>query len=191
MELSLRVCTSVVSFVFIVLLGPATAAAQPSTVILVRHAEKAAAPANDPVLSAEGAQRAADLAVALASAHVTSVVTTQLQRTQLTAKPVLDAIGKAAIVVPVSSPVSAHVDAVAAAVRARPAGDVVLVVGHSNTIPAILAALGGPKLPDLCDGQYSVIFILEYPAAGAPHLIRAKYGAADPAGAESCDGGMR
>lgn len=167
-------------------------AAQPSTVILVRHAEKAPAPANDPLLSAEGLQRALDLASTLSGAQITSVITTQFHRTQLTAKPVSDALGKSLIVVPAASPTSAHVQAVAAAVRARPAGDVVLVVGHSNTIPAIVGALGGPKLPDLCDAQYSSIFILEYPATGAPRFIRAKYGAPDPADAEKCPaGGMR
>lgn len=169
----------------------APAGAQPSTVILVRHAEKGATPANDPLLTVEGTQRALDLAAALSGAHVTSVVTTQLQRTQLTAKPISDALGKPPIIVPVAAPVSAHVEAVAAAVRARPAGDVVLVVGHSNTVPAIVAALGGPKLPDLCDPQYSTIFILEFPASGPPRFIRAKYGAADPADAGSCAGAMR
>ena len=53
----------------------------------------------------------------------------------------------------------AHASAVADAVRAH-AGRTVLVVGHSNTIPAIIAALGGPKLPDICDTQYSNLFVL-------------------------------
>jgi len=183
-----RSLTALVSFA---ILAAAPADAQPSTVILVRHAEKGTAPANDPVLTPEGVQRALDLATALSGAHVTSVITTQLQRTQLTAKPISDALGKPPIVVPVASPVAAHIEAVAAAVRARPAGDVVLVVGHSNTVPAIVAALGGPKLPDLCDSQYSMIFILEFPSTGAPRFIKAKYGAADPADADKCVSGMR
>ena len=170
----------------VALCGAAAAGAQPSTVIVVRHAEKSTAPANDPVLTPAGTQRALDLAEALAGAHVTSVITTQLQRTQLTAKPISDALGKPPIVVPVAAPVSAHVESVAAVVRARPAGDVVLVVGHSNTVAAIVAALGGPKLPDLCDPQYSMIFILELPASGPPRLIRATYGAADPLDADAC-----
>lgn len=170
----------------------ATVSAQPATVILVRHAEKAAQPANDPGLRPEGVQRATDLATALAGTRVTSVITTQLLRTQLTAKAFTDALGKPPIVVPASSPVPPHAEAVAAAVRARPAGDVVLVVGHSNTIPAILAALGGPKLPDLCDAQYGSLFVLEFPASGGPpRFIRAKYGAADPPDADACSRTMR
>lgn len=167
------------------------AMAQPSTVILVRHAERAAAPAGDPVLTEAGTQRALDLAAALAGARVTSIITTQLQRTQLTARPLAEANGLTPIVVRAGGPTQAHVDSVAATVRSRPAGDVVLVVGHSNTIPAIVAALGGPKLPDLCDAQYSHVFVLEYPASAAPRFIRAKYGAADPAESENCARTMR
>jgi broad specificity phosphatase PhoE len=161
---------------------------QPATVILVRHAERAATPAGDPVLTEAGMQRAADLAAALAGARVTAIITTHLQRTQLTARHVMEAIGQTHIVVRAGGPIQAHVDSVAAAVRRRPAGDVVLVVGHSNTIPAVIAALGGPAMPDLCDNQYSSMFILEFPASGAPpRLIKAHYGAADPPGSETCE----
>ena len=166
------------------------AAAQPSTVILVRHAERAAAPANDPILTDAGTQRALDLKKALRGAGVTSIVTTQLVRTQLTAKPLADANGLTFIVVHAGGPTPAHVDSVAAAVKRRPAGDVVLVVGHSNTIPGIVGALGGPKLPDLCDSQYSMLYILEFPASGPPRFIESRYGAADPPGPD-CQRTMR
>lgn len=159
--------------------------------ILVRHAERAAAPPGDPVLTPEGTQRAKDLLAALAGARVTTVITTHLQRTTLTAQPVLEAIGKAPIVVPVRGPTAAHIEVVAATVRGRPAGDVVLVVGHSNTIPGILAALGGPKLPDLCDTQYASLFVLQFGGNGPPSFIHAKYGAADPPDSDACTRTMR
>jgi len=173
----------------IVLLS-ASVAAQPATVILVRHAERAAAPAGDPGLTAEGSKRAADLMAVVAAYRVTSVITTHLQRTRLTAKPVTDALGKEPIVVTAGGPTAAHVEAVAAAVRARPAGDVVLVVGHSNTIPAIVTALGGPKLPDLCDTQYSSLFVLQFKSGAEPAYTRTTYGAADPSGSDSCGNRM-
>src|SRR5690348_17209435 len=69
---------------------PLTLYAQPSAVILVRHAEKASQTESDPVLSEAGTQRAKDLAAALADAGVGSVITTQLQRTRLTAAGVLE-----------------------------------------------------------------------------------------------------
>ena len=165
--------------------------AQPGTVILVRHAERATAPATDPVLTDAGSQRALDLRDALLAAGIKTVITTQLQRTGLTAKPLTDTLGITPIVVRAGGPTAAHVDSVAAAIRRRPAGDVVLVVGHSNTIPAIVGALGGPKLSDLCDNQYSMLFILEFPSHGAARFIQARYGAPDPPGADQCQRSMK
>ena len=168
-----------------VLLAP-IASAQPSTVILVRHAERGTAPANDPVLTEAGSARAVALKAALASAGVSAVVTSHLQRTILTAKPLADSLGLTAQVVRAGNPMQAHFDSVAAVVKRQPAGSVVLVVGHSNTVPGVIAALGGPRLPDLCDAQYASLFVLELPTTGAPRLIRASYGMADAADADAC-----
>ena len=166
------------------------ALAQPSTVILVRHGERATEPANDPVLTDAGKARAAALKDVLRGARITSVVTTHLQRTQLTAKPLMESLALSPIVVRAGG--TGHADSVAATVRRRPAGDVVLVVGHSNTIPAIVGALGGPKMPDLCDGQYPMLYILEFPpGGGAPRYIEARYGAADAPDGANCTRSMR
>lgn len=171
------------------LLMAGSAAAQPSTVVLVRHAERATEPRADPLLTAEGSQRALDLAAALSSAGVNSIITTHLQRTQLTAKPLGDAIGQAPIIVRAGG--AGHADSVAAAVMRRPAGEVVLVVGHSNTVPAIIAALGGPKMPDLCETEYANLFVMEMKTGSAPKLIKAKYGAPDAANSDSCNRTMK
>jgi len=165
--------------------------AQPSTVILVRHAERATAPASDPVLTDAGTRRAQDLKAVLANAGVSAIVATQFQRTQLTAKPLADSLGLSPIVVRAGSPMQAHLDSVKAAVQRQAPGSVVLVVGHSNTIPAIIGALGGPRLPDLCDMQYASLFVLELPVSGPPRLIRATYGAADLPDSDSCTRSMR
>ena len=181
--------------------APATARASGATelsvakstiVLLVRHAEKAPVPADDPPLSDVGTARAQALGAALADAGVTAVVVTPRLRTRATAQPVASARGLTPNVVSLEGGLDAHVRAVAAAVR-RHAGGVVLVVGHSNTIPAIIGALGGPKLPDLCDASYSNLFTLVLePGDGvetappAARLVRAHYGAADPAGAGDC-----
>jgi hypothetical protein len=57
----------------------------PALVLLVRHAEKAAEPADDPPLTAAGAERAQALATALQDAGVTAIITTPLRRTRETA----------------------------------------------------------------------------------------------------------
>ncbi len=165
--------------------------AQPSTIILVRHAEKATTPGNDPALTPAGEQRAVDLVLALAHAHVDAVITTQYQRTQLTAKPVADGAKVTPMIVTAVSDTKAHAEAVAAKAKGTPAGSVVLIVGHSNTIPAIIAALGGPRVPDICDPEYSKLFVLEYPSSGPPRLIQAKYGVSDAPDSDACARTMR
>jgi len=183
---------SIVSFAALALLLAAGAvSAQPSTIILVRHAEKAANPANDPELTRAGQDRARDLAASLADAHVTTVFATQFKRTQSTARPVAEAAGQTTIIIPATSDPKAHADSVAANVRHTAAGGVVLIVGHSNTIPLIIAALGGPRLPDLCDEEYGNLFVLEMPASGPPRLIRGKYGSPDPSDSDKCKRTMR
>ena len=152
-------------------------------VILVRHAEKSAEPGNDPPLSAAGAARAEALAVALRDAGVTAVITTQLRRTRETAQPVAASRNIVPQVIPAGG-AAAHAEAVAAAVKRHGEGTV-LVVGHSNTVPAIIAALGGPRLPDLCESAYSNLFTL-VPGPGDARLVRARYGPADVEGAAEC-----
>jgi broad specificity phosphatase PhoE len=157
--------------------------ARPTLVLLVRHAEKAAAPANDPPLTEQGTARAKALQAALAGAGVRHVIVTPFRRTGDTARPLLDALGLTPEVVPVAG--GDHLKAVADAVR-RHAGEVVLVVGHSNTIPGIIGALGGPRLPDLCDAEHANLFVLALMPEGGASLVRSLYGPADPAGAASC-----
>src|SRR5205823_3469083 len=98
--------------------------------------------------------------------------------TQLTAAPLATMTGKHPIVFAATSAAD-YAANMAAAIRSVPAGEVVLVVGHSNTLASIIAALGGPKLPNLCDSQYSMMFVLEMSGAAPPRLIRAHYGNAD------------
>lgn len=156
------------------------AAQQSRLVILVRHAETTGDPPRDPPLSEAGQARAAALAETLRHARIGAIFVTGFARTQMTAAPVAEMHEITPTVVEVRGGVERHVAEVASAVRARPIGEVVLVVGHSNTIPAIAAALGGPPLPDLCHGEYERLFILELPRGAGARLIRASYGAADP-----------
>jgi broad specificity phosphatase PhoE len=163
------------------------ARAQASLVILARHAEKAAA-TGDPVLTAAGDIRAADLARALAGVHFAAVIATQYQRTRLTATPTADANHLTVTVVPAVADVKSGAAAVAKAINALPPGSAVLVVGHSNTLGAIIEALGGPPVADLCDAEYSTLLTLvrDTSTGGAPQLIRSRYGAAGPADDASC-----
>lgn len=170
------------------LLLPAPAAAQAGTIILARHAEKAA-PSGDPELTPEGMRRAEALAQVVADVRLTAILTTQFRRTGLTAAPAARAAGIAPSVLTATGNLTEDAAAVARAIDALPAGSIVLVVGHSNTLGPIIAALGGPTLPDLCDGEHATLFTLVRPAAGPPHLLRSRYGAAEPPEATACHAG--
>lgn len=159
----------------------------PSLVILVRHAEKAAVAGNDPPLSELGRARAAALAAALKLSPPSAVVTTPLQRTFETAAGVLKDTGLQPEKIALNGGTAKHVEAVAAAVMKH--HGVVLVVGHSNTIPAIVTALGGPVLPEICDATYSYFFTV-VPAKGTqPAAVTiSRFGANEDAPPASCQG---
>jgi broad specificity phosphatase PhoE len=168
----------------------AAAQSKPTVVILVRHGEKAILPSTDPPLSEAGIVRAKALVAALLYADVQAVITTELTRTRETARPFAELRGLRAEIVRTGA-TEAHVKAVAAAVRAH-AGQTVLVVGHSNTIPAIIGALGGPKLPDICDSQYSNFYVLALSADGKKaDLIISSYGAPSPDPVATCPNPMK
>jgi broad specificity phosphatase PhoE len=154
---------------------PAPNAAPPTVVLLVRHAEKAAQPPQDPPLSEDGAARARALVAVARDAGVTAIITTQFERTRKTAEPTAAALRITPEVVDAGPPAQ-HAKAVADQVL-KHAGGTVLVVGHSNTIPAIVGALGAPRPRDLCDSEYDQLFIVVLGDTGPPRLIRSRYGA--------------
>lgn len=167
-----------------------SSASAQAAVILVRHAEKATVGGSDPSLSEIGQARAKALAATLADAQVTAIITTTFKRTFETADVLAAAHNIKIEKIAVEGGTPAHVSAIAAAVR-KHAGGVVLVVGHSNTIPAIVTALGGPKIPDLCDANYATLFHLVPGKDGKASVVRARYGAAEPELAESCTNSMK
>lgn len=163
----------------------AQAPAPPALVLVVRHAEKADN-SSDPVLSAIGMARAEALAAALSNAAVDHVIVTPLKRTRLTAGPLIDARGLEPEVIGFGADMASHIANIAAAAR-RQSGKVVLVVGHSNTVPAIVHALGGPKMPDLCDSRYAAMFAVIPGATGTTARVAvSNVGEADPPGSDKC-----
>lgn len=148
------------------------------TVIIVRHAEKAEQSA-DPVLSDAGQARASALAEVLAGAGVTHVFVTPLQRTGLTAAPSAAAVDVGAIAVALDGGAAAHVARLVADVRQVPTAAVVLVVGHSNTVPEIARALGATDADVMDDCEYDRLTVLTLTPTGA-HAVTGRYGAANP-----------
>lgn len=164
------------------LLVPPMAQRTADTVVLVvRHAEKAG-PSGDVPLSAAGEARAKALVAVGREAGVSAIITTPFMRTRQTAAPLATALGITPEELDVGRDVATHAKAIADLVRSRMSGRTVLVVGHSNTVPAIVHALGGPKRPDLCDESYDELFTVIVSEAGAARLVHARYGDPSPLG---------
>ena len=154
----------------------APAAAQ--TVIVVRHAEKAEQSA-DPVLSDLGEARAEALADTLAGAGVTHVFVTPLQRPALTAGPSAAAAHPEVVAVSLEGGAAAHVARLVGQVRQLSPEAVVLVVGHSNTVPDIARALGATEAAAMDECEYDRLTVLTLTPTGA-HAVTGRYGAANP-----------
>ncbi len=164
---------------------PAAPTAAPALVVLVRHADRGTAPADDPALSPAGEARARALADALSRAGITAIVTTQFRRTRDTARPLADRLGLQPEVVDTGA-AGGHARQGADAVRRHPGGRV-LVVGHSNTITAIAAQLGAPTLPELCETTFGLALVLVPGHDGQPtSLMTLHYGQPDPVPVEGC-----
>ncbi|WP_420472099.1 SixA phosphatase family protein [Brevundimonas sp. FT23042] len=156
------------------LLSATSAMAQ--TVILARHAEKADQSA-DPALSEAGQARATALAVALSGADLTHVLVTPLRRTGDTAALAAQAHAITPEAISFDGGTEAHVARVAERVRALPSDAVVLVVGHSNTMPLIAKALGEVGPDEMRDCEYDRLTVIRLQADGSSPAIVSRFGA--------------
>lgn len=140
-------------------------AAPTTTVLLVRHAEKATTPADDPPLSALGRQRVEALGLLLAESGVTRIFASDKRRTQDTVAPLAARLGLTVEIVPAK-----EIAVLVAAIRAQPGG-VVLVAAHSNTLGEIAQALGAPAPPPIADDDYDNLYVVTLPAGGGATLL--------------------
>src|SRR5436189_1290576 len=139
--------------------------AQP-VVVIVRHAEKAANSGNDADLSSAGRARAEALARILKDSGITAIFTSEFKRTQETAAPTATATH-------VTPTVVAAKDTAALVARLHQLNDNALVVGHGDTIPNIIKALGINIPIDIPDPDYSELLIVIL--GDKPQLFRLHY----------------
>ena len=147
-----------------------------TTVIFVRHAEKASMPADNPGLSPAGQRRAAELTRQLVDADVIAgvdaVYSTPYRRTEETAKPVAEALD-----LPLNTYDAADTEAIMEHIVKVHKGKVILVVGHSNTLPALIGNMGASKrVPEIAEAEYDNIYIVSIPWFGKTKTIRLRYG---------------
>lgn len=156
-------------------LGALDAQSASRVVVVVRHAEKQADGTRDPSLTDAGRARAEALAAALSGAQVTAVVTSPYARTLETGRPTAAVFALEPTVAAITREggLAGHVASVTESVHAAPEG-VVLVVGHSNTVPRIVEALGGPAYPDLAEDDHSSLFTLVLHEQGPAWCLRSE-----------------
>lgn len=142
-------------------------------VILVRHADRNG---KADELTDAGRARAQELVHVLEKSPLHAVFHSEFTRTEATATPVATARGL--------SPQrrgAAELDALVGEIRAKHAGETVLVVAHSDTVPKLVKAFGGPEFT-IGDNEFDDLFVLEFESASQapPSCLRLQYGAKSP-----------
>ncbi len=147
-----------------------------TTIIFVRHAERASVPADDPGLSEAGKQRVAELTRQLKDADVVAgidaIYSTPFRRTQETVQPIADALD-----LPINTYDPSDTEAVLERILKAHKGKIILVVAHSDTVPVLIANLGASKkVPPIAEDEYDNIYIISIPWFGKTKTIRLRFG---------------
>ncbi|HEX8637925.1 MAG TPA: phosphoglycerate mutase family protein [Pyrinomonadaceae bacterium] len=159
---------------------PALAQDAPTVVIVVRHGEKQMSdPTNpDPPLSEAGARRAQSLIQMAEEAGVSVIYTTQFRRARETAQPLADKLKIPVVPMEVNGAnLNGYATAMAKEILTKHAGKTVLVIGHTNTVPQMVEALGG-KLPPAIDdaAEFDRLFVVIAQKKGAVKVVKGRYG---------------
>ena len=141
----------------------ATTSATTTTFVLVRHGEKAASDPVDPPLAPAGVARAGRLVGLLEDEPLAAIYATGFRRTQDTAAPIARARSLAVSTYDARGPAEQFAERL----RRDHRSGTVLVVGHSNTVPAIAAALCACTVAPMPESEYGRYFRLVAPADGA------------------------
>jgi broad specificity phosphatase PhoE len=121
------------------------------TYYVMRHLEKAEGP--DPGLAEAGRAGAQRLAQRLDADPPRAIYVSTTRRARETAAPLAAQLGIAAKEYDPS-------DTPGLVARVRAEGGSVLIVGHSNTVPDIVAALGGARPAPLAETDYGSLWVV-------------------------------
>jgi broad specificity phosphatase PhoE len=147
--------------------------ADSTTVIVIRHAEREPGAGADPPLSATGQARAALLARMFGDpgpGRIGAIYVTPPLRNRMTAAPLATALGVTPSIAAGDPRELAH-----RVLREQP-GRRVLIVGHSDTVPQIVAVLSGVDgIPAMRETQYGIMYIVTVPRLGRANLLRLEY----------------
>lgn len=151
-----------------------------TTVFLVRHAEKSTTPANDPTLLETGQKRAEELAYILGKSGIKAIYTSQFLRTKQTAEPLAKQLGLTSQTIPIKLNANSEIspESIKEIVEQiyKNAGDNALIVGHSNTVPDVIKALGGDIVPTIDEKEFDNLFVVTVYGRGKAKVTNLKYG---------------
>ncbi|MDX2180238.1 MAG: histidine phosphatase family protein [Bryobacteraceae bacterium] len=137
------------------------------TIFVVRHAERTGDP--DPPLNEQGRARAEALAHTLRDARVKHFFASDTLRAQGTAEPAAKAAGRRVEIYKQTA-----LDELVARVRtAVSKGEAALIVGHRETVPRIVKAIGGREIAPLKSGEHDRLIVV----APGPAVVELRYGA--------------
>ena len=142
-------------------------------VILVRHAELEGAAMAEPKylpLSEAGEARARRLAAMLKDADVGAIYVTDFVRTSKTGEPLARELNKELTVLPKGDPRE-----LVERLRKNHANQTVLLIGHTDTLPGLVKALGVPGDIKIESQDYGNVFVVIPAREGAPTLLRLRY----------------
>ena len=155
----MKVCLWILAFAMLFAFSHSSVSAQKKTIVLVRHAEKAASTEMDKTgdvdLSQEGRERAERLAKAVKKYKPHEIFATDYKRTKQTAEPIAKIRGKE---IQTYDPAK-QADLVAKILTSTT--DHYLIVGHSNTTPALANLLLKKEIfKQMPDTEYGVFWVI-------------------------------
>jgi broad specificity phosphatase PhoE len=149
--------------------------ANSTTVVVIRHAEKQSVTIPDPPLSTAGQARAELLAKmfgdAVGPGRLDGIYVSDTVRSKSTAEPLASRLGITLTVAP-----NDDSKRLARRVLRENSGKRVMIVGHSNTVPDIVAALADRSdIAKMDDKDYGVMYIVTVPRIGRANVLRLNY----------------
>lgn len=171
MRKNLKVCIALLT-IFVITPGFSFAfQTEPTTLIFVRHAERAEDGTRNPPISEEGIKRAINLYAALSEFEVKGIYSTPYKRTRMTATPTADSLG-----LEIQEYGFDAISEFIAGLIEEHAGYTVLIVGHSNTTPALTnMVLGEEKFEQLEETDYGDMFIVTTSKMGTGSVRLAEF----------------
>jgi len=99
--------------------------------------------------------------------RVNGVIVSEFRRTQETVRPLANRLGVPVVVVP-----AAEIERTAERARDDYRGGRALIVGHSNTVPQIVASLSGREVPQMGEDEYGIVYIVALPRFSRASVTR-------------------